>query len=132
MEQVTTARRIRRERRLKAFKASHARDGNLLTIKLGGSIALRNCANLWVELHRMPPKPGDSVRIDLSDVQRVDGTASALLVSFRSDLEQAGVNCKFEGAQDSPAELLRLYEREASVSHPQKRKAQGILDQIGA
>jgi phospholipid/cholesterol/gamma-HCH transport system permease protein len=132
MDQVTTARRIKRERRLKAFEASQSKEGNKLTITLGGSIALRNSANLWVELHRTPVKSGDEVAIDLTRVNSVDGTAGALLVTFRNELEQRGVHCEFVGAQGSPLELIRLYERGATVTKRQKRRAQGILDQLGS
>lgn len=131
MEQVTTARRIKRERRLRAFEANQSKEGNKLKITLGGSIALRNSANLWVELHRTPVKPGDEVLIDLSRVNSVDGTAGALLVSFRNELEQAGVHCEFVGAQGSPLELIRLYERGATVTKRKNRRAQGLLDQLG-
>jgi phospholipid/cholesterol/gamma-HCH transport system permease protein len=132
MEQVTTARRIKRERRLRAFQASQAKDGSTLTITLGGSIALRNCANLWVELHRTPMKQGESVKVDLTRVDTVDGTVGALLVSYRRELENAGVHCDFVGAHDSPAELIKLYERGAVVTKRQKRRAQGLLDQLGS
>jgi phospholipid/cholesterol/gamma-HCH transport system permease protein len=131
MEQVTTARRIKRERRLRAFEASQSKEGNKLTITLGGSIALRNSANLWVELHRTPVQSGDEAVIDLTRVTSVDGTAGALLVSFRNELEQAGVHCEFVGAQGSPQELIRLYERGATVTKRTKRRAQGLLDQLG-
>jgi phospholipid/cholesterol/gamma-HCH transport system permease protein len=132
MEQVTTARRIRRERRLRAFEAKQAREGDTLTITLGGSIALRNGTNLWLELHRSPVKPGDQVKVDLTRVSSVDGTAGALLVSYRNELTERGIQCDFVGAHDSPAELIRLYERGAKVTKRPKRRAQGLLDQIGA
>jgi phospholipid/cholesterol/gamma-HCH transport system permease protein len=131
MDQLTTARRIKRERRLKAFHASQSKEGNTLRITLGGSIALRNSANLWDELHRQPIKPRDEVKIDLSRVESLDGTASALLVSYRNEVESAGAECEFEGAHDSPLEILRLYERDAVVSKRPKRRARGLLDQLG-
>jgi phospholipid/cholesterol/gamma-HCH transport system permease protein len=131
MEQLTTARRIRRERRLRAFQASQSKEGNRLTITLGGSIALRNCANLWIELHRAPIKPGDQIKVDLSRVEALDGTASALIVNYRNEAEAAGAHCTLEGAHDSPLELLRLYERDSVATKRPRRRAKGLLDQLG-
>jgi phospholipid/cholesterol/gamma-HCH transport system permease protein len=131
MEQLTTARRIKRERRLRAFQASQSKEGNTLTITLGGSIALRNCTNLWIELHRTPIKSGDVIKVDLSRVDSLDGTASALLVSYRNEAEIAGAHCEFEGVHGSPQELLRLYERDAVPSKRTRRRARGLLDQLG-
>jgi phospholipid/cholesterol/gamma-HCH transport system permease protein len=132
MEQVTTARRFRRERRLKAFQASSSKEGKTLSITLGGSIALRNCANLWVELHRIPAKGCELVNVDLARVDSVDGTVGALLVSYRNEVQAAGVKCEFVGAHDSPEEVIKLYERVAVPTKRQPRRAQGLLDQLGS
>lgn len=132
MEQVTIARRLKRERRLTAFQVSHAREPDGFLITLAGAITLRCGTNLWIELNKAPAKRGDTIRVDLSRVTTIDGTAAALLVSFRARCEQAGIKCELLGADGAPKELLRLYERDVKVARPVRRRPQGILDQLGA
>jgi phospholipid/cholesterol/gamma-HCH transport system permease protein len=132
MEQVTTARRLRRERKPTAFQASHSREGNLITIVLAGTITLRNGTNLWIELHRPKPKPGDRVQVDMCRVTAVDGTAVALIVSYRRELEQAGLPCELVCAEGSAKELVALYERDATATRRPRRRPQGLFDQVGA
>jgi phospholipid/cholesterol/gamma-HCH transport system permease protein len=129
---VTTARRLKRERQLKAFQASNQREADGYTITLGGTITLRNGTNLWLELNKVQPKPGERVRIDLSRVGMMDGTAVALLVSYRAACEEAGARCELIGAEGAPKELLKLYERDAKAPRPVRRRPQGLLDQVGA
>ncbi|HKP63298.1 MAG TPA: MlaE family lipid ABC transporter permease subunit [Polyangiales bacterium] len=129
---VTTARRLKRERQLKAFSATHQRDGDGYTISLGGTITLRNGTNLWLELNRPQPKSGETLRVDLTRVGMVDGTATALLVSFRARCEEAGIHCELIGAEGAPKELLKLYERDAKLTRRVRRRPQGLLDQLGA
>jgi phospholipid/cholesterol/gamma-HCH transport system permease protein len=129
---VTTARRLKRERQLKAFQASYTRDADGYTITLGGTITLRCGTNLWLELNKPQPKPGDVVRVDLSRVGMMDGTAVALLVSYRARCEEAGVHCELIGAEGPPKELLKLYERDAKAPRRVRRRPQGLLDQLGA
>ena len=132
MEQVTTARRMRRERKLTAFQASHTREGDLITIVLAGTITLRNGTNLWIELHRPKLKTGDRLRIDLCRVTAVDGTAVALIVSYRREVEAAGFQCELVCAAGSAKELVALYERDATATRPPRRRPQGLFDQVGA
>lgn len=131
MEKIAPARRLKRERRLRAFKASQAKDGNTHVITLGGSISLRNGSNLWLELHRTKPKPGENVKVDLTGVDTIDGTISALLVSFKNQCQAANIPCELVGAHDSPQELLRLYERGATMKKRRARRARGMFDQLG-
>lgn len=132
MEQVTTARRIRRERRLKAFQVHVSKEGDTLTIALAGTITLRNCTNLWIELHRNKVKPGDHVRVDLCRVAAVDGAAVAILVSFRTEVENSGARYETVCGEGSAKELLRLYERDAKASRRSRRRPQGLFDQVGS
>jgi phospholipid/cholesterol/gamma-HCH transport system permease protein len=131
MDQVTTARRLRAERKLKAFQVTQARDGKVLTISLSGTITLRNCAILWSSLHRNKIQRGDKVVLDLCRVGTIDGAAVALIVSYRREVEQAGAETETVCAEGSAQALIKLYEREAKASRRVRRRPQSVFDQVG-
>jgi phospholipid/cholesterol/gamma-HCH transport system permease protein len=67
----------------------------------------------------------------VSDVQSADGSAVALLTTFRAELSERGVRCEFVGLDGTLREVVRLYEGNAKLRRHRKRKARGVLDQLG-
>lgn len=126
------SRRLKRERQASFRLVQRRGDAGAITLEISGRLALRNAPAFWKKLTACRPKHKEPVRIDLSGLEHVDGTGVSLLVSFLGQLQDAGSQAEFIGAEGSTKELLKLYERDASFSKRQRRKPQGLLDQIGS
>jgi phospholipid/cholesterol/gamma-HCH transport system permease protein len=126
------SRRLKRERQASFQLTQRPGEAGVITLQLSGRLTLRNAPTFWKKLTACRPKQKATVRIDLSELKHVDGTGVSLLVSFRRQLEDAGSDADFVGAEGSTKELLKLYERDAKVVRRRRRKPQGLLDQIGA
>lgn len=100
-------------------------------LKLHGVLELKSGRALWNTLERNKPRDARRLRVDLSDVSAADGSAAAMLASYRAELRSDGVECELVGANDSVAEVLRLYESASKLGPRPRRRAQGQLDQLG-
>jgi phospholipid/cholesterol/gamma-HCH transport system permease protein len=98
---------------------------------LQGALDLKSGKALWQTLQKHRPARG-SVEVDLSEVTSADGSAAALLSSYRAELRSQGIECRFVGGNDSVCEVLRLYDSSNKLGPRRRRKARGQLDQIGA
>jgi phospholipid/cholesterol/gamma-HCH transport system permease protein len=131
MDQEARSKRLKREKQL-SFQLDHkALPERLYRTTITGRLTLRNAPALWTKLHLYKPKRGDTVEINLEGVQQVDGTAIALLVSYRAQLQERGVVCEFITNEGSARELLKLYDRDAKAVRRQRRRPKGLLDQLG-
>jgi phospholipid/cholesterol/gamma-HCH transport system permease protein len=108
-----------------------ARDPAAPTIRLAGDLRLRDAATLWSQLRSLSVKGAARVHIDLSGVHSADGSAVALLTTYRAELQDQQIQCEFEGASHALEEMIRLYQGGAKLRRPKRRKPQGLLDQIG-
>lgn len=130
MDHEARSKRLKREKNL-SFKIERRADPNRQYLTaISGRLTLRNAPALWTQLHTYKPKRGDEMKIDLTQVDHVDGTAIALLVSYRAQLQERGVVCEFE-AEGSAKELLKLYDRDAKPVRRRRRRPKGLLDQLG-
>src|SRR5262245_6981062 len=101
-------------------------------LALQGTLDLSQGKALWATLREHKPNGARKIDIDLSEVTAADGSAAALLTSYRAEQRSKGVECELVGAKDHVAEVLRLYESAQKLGPRPRRKAQGQLDQIGA
>ncbi|MEY4577057.1 MAG: hypothetical protein RL701_1760, partial [Pseudomonadota bacterium] len=105
---------------------------------LRGELTLNDGKRLWQQLRATLPSDTDlgpeprKVSVDLSAVTTADGSAAALLATFRAELIERGIPCEFIGANSALEELLKLYEGGGKPRPRKKRKPVGLLEQIGA
>jgi phospholipid/cholesterol/gamma-HCH transport system permease protein len=101
------------------------------SIRLHGELSLAGAAQLWAGLQAQQPPTGGALSLDLSDVSSADGSAVALLTTYRAELIERGVPCEFVGLNSTIEATVRLYEGNAKLRRHKRRKAPGLLDQIG-
>lgn len=102
-------------------------------LHLRGRLAFTDAATIWDELHIHVDAAarGNTLNLDMSEVQRVDGGVMALLAHIRAELQQRGVKSEFLGATASIQEVIHLYRGDIKVGRRKRRKARGTLDQLG-
>ncbi len=101
-------------------------------LRVGGRLALREGNGLWREMRLLTIATTGTMRVDLSEVESVDGASAALLVALRVDLRERGLDLEFADARPDVQRMLELYDCPEGVSclkEPPKR--QGLLDQVG-
>ncbi len=105
---------------------------NRLELHLRGQIAFADAAKLWKELRALLKTVSQkTIRIELSDVSALDGSAMALLVQCKQDLQEKGVHCEFHGAMGAVAKIQELYDSKIEPSPRPRHSSMGILAQIG-
>jgi phospholipid/cholesterol/gamma-HCH transport system permease protein len=102
-------------------------------LTFSGSLRLAQAGELWEVLRRhIAAAPPDSVlNFDLAQAEAVDGSAMALLVQARAELQRRGVGCELLGASPKVHELVRLYRGDVEVRPAKRRKARSTFEQIG-
>ncbi|HWO09336.1 MAG TPA: MlaE family lipid ABC transporter permease subunit [Polyangiaceae bacterium] len=82
-------------------------------IALGGTFSIDEAAALWqrvsaaLERRRRPAR----VRVDMSQVEAMDGTCLALLIHLRGEYTRRGVPCELAGGSAELQRLLELHGR---------------------
>ncbi len=101
-------------------------------LRLAGRLALSQGDELWRQVRRQTESTPESLRVDLSAVESMDGASAALLIALQVELRQRGVDLEFANAREDVQRMLTLYgcpeDLECLHSAPSK---QGQLDQIG-
>ena len=102
-------------------------------LRLHGNLALTDAAVIWRELrtHVDAAASGNTLNLEMNDVQRVDGGIMALLAHLRAELQQRGVKSEFLGAAAPVQEIIHLYRGDVKVGRRKRLKPQGALDQLG-
>jgi phospholipid/cholesterol/gamma-HCH transport system permease protein len=102
-------------------------------LRLSGQLTFDGAAALWSELREQADRAqrGDTLDLDMSNVESVDGGALALLTFVRAELHHRGVSSEFVGASPQIQELIHLYHGDVAVGRRKRRKPKGTLDQIG-
>jgi phospholipid/cholesterol/gamma-HCH transport system permease protein len=101
------------------------------TVRLGGDLSIHDAADIWRHLHRQTVAARGNIVIDVSNVRAADGSVVALLVELRAELAARGVTSEIAGANERVETIVNLYSGHAKVAEHQKRKAEGIVAQIG-
>jgi len=97
-----------------------------------GRLTFRQIFATWPEVRRLIGGDRRRVSFDLSQVETLDGGATALLLALKHDLDAAGIPAELVGARGGVQHMLDLYGGHAPRSslHPPPTHI-GILDQIG-
>ena len=102
-------------------------------LHLRGRLVLDGAAELWTDLRKATAdlRRGQSVRLDVSEVEAADGGTVALLVHIRRALASRGVRSELSGADETTQALINLYQGTTRAKHPQRRHPEGVLEPIG-
>jgi len=101
-------------------------------LRFAGELRFRQCFESWQGVRELARQDARRVRFDLSQVEHLDGAATALLLELRSELAGAGAEAEIVGAAGSVRAMLELYG--AHPAQPSQKSPPlkiGILDQIG-
>ncbi len=103
-------------------------------LHIEGQLTFAEAGFLWADLLQNVGEvdKGQRIDFDMSKVERVDGGSMALLVQLRADLHRRGASAEFVGADDQVQEIIHLYRGDVLVGARKKRRAQGMIEQIGA
>ena len=108
------------------------REGGLVTLRFEGELRFRQCFPAWGGVVGLAHPPGARTELDLSQVEHLDGAATALLLDLHHELAARGGDVAIVGATGSVEALLALYgEHRRQPSHKLAPVRIGILDQIG-
>jgi phospholipid/cholesterol/gamma-HCH transport system permease protein len=100
---------------------------------LSGRLTLAEAAATWKDLRSRAQAiaAGQSVALDMSAVESIDGGTMALLVAWRAELAARGVHAELTGAGETVQALIHLYDGDLAASTPERPVAEGTLAQIG-
>jgi len=102
-------------------------------LELVGSLAFADASLLWAQTSALLAKveSGQRFDFDMSKVDKVDGGSMALLVALRAELQRRGVRSEFIGAGQQVQRIIHLYSGDVKVGPLPRRRARGLLDQLG-
>lgn len=108
-------------------------DDGTAELRICGRLDLLDGGPLWTKLdeYALSASKNETLNFEMSGVERLDGSAMAMLAHLRARLHQRGVKAEFVGASPLVQEIITLYRGDVSVRRRKRRKARGSLDQIG-
>jgi phospholipid/cholesterol/gamma-HCH transport system permease protein len=108
-------------------------DDDTAELRIFGQLDLLDGGRLWAQLdeYALSANKSETFNFEMSGVQRLDGSAMAMLAHLRARLQQRGVKAEFVGASPLVQEIISLYRGDVRVGRRKRRRAQGSLDQIG-
>jgi phospholipid/cholesterol/gamma-HCH transport system permease protein len=101
-------------------------------LRFVGELRFRNCFGAWDEVRRLLAPTPRHLDFDVSELEGLDGGATALLLELRAEAAAAGSEAEIVGATGRVQSMLELY-----GAHPKRPSLQappakvGILEQIG-
>ncbi|WP_437751772.1 ABC transporter permease [Sorangium sp. So ce1389] len=101
-------------------------------IPLQGELRMRDADALWSQLSAAVADVRDgTVTFDLARVSVMDGGILSILLHLRAVLAERGARLELSGANERLAALIELYGGNERVARPAKKKAEGVVHQIG-
>jgi phospholipid/cholesterol/gamma-HCH transport system permease protein len=102
-------------------------------LRLRGTLRFAEAAPLWTELRRLErdAAKGQTLDFEMSQVQRIDGGAMALLACLRAELHRRGVKSEFVAADERVQRLISMYGGDLPVAKLKRPRPVGTLDQLG-
>ncbi|WP_437826283.1 ABC transporter permease [Sorangium sp. So ce1153] len=101
-------------------------------IPLQGELRMRDADALWSQLSAAVADVRDgTVTFDLARVSVMDGGVLSILLHLRAVLAERGARLELTGANERLAALIELYGGNERVARPAKKKAEGVVHQIG-
>ena len=103
-------------------------------LELTGKLTFAEAARLWTDVSTFlkSVNPGERLDFDVSKLEEVDGGSMALLVAGRADLHRRGAKSEFIGGGEQVQKIIQLYRGDVRVGARKKRRARGLLDQLGS
>jgi phospholipid/cholesterol/gamma-HCH transport system permease protein len=103
-------------------------------LRVKGQLKFADSTAIWNQLRRVEKgsRRGQTLNFEMSEVEQVDGGAMALLACIRADLHRIGVKSEFVAADERIKEIIHLYGGDRPVARLTRRRARGVLDQLGA
>lgn len=107
--------------------------GGAHRLSLQGVFAFAGARDVWSTLrgHSAEFQKGDTVTLDVSQAEAIDGGTMALLVHLRGELAARGVQAEFSGSAEGTQALIHLYRGDIDATPRKKRVAESALAQIG-
>jgi phospholipid/cholesterol/gamma-HCH transport system permease protein len=121
----------------RAFAIAHvvgpAADRGTADLRIEGRLTFADATQLWAELgtFERAAAAGQTLNLDMSRVERLDGGAMALLARLRTSLQQRGVHSEFVGAPAQVQAIIHLYGGDVTLGKLRRRRPRGTLDQLG-
>jgi len=102
-------------------------------LRIRGSLLFPEVTPLWTELRKLETlaQRGETLDFEMSEVERIDGGAMALLACLRAELHRRGVNSEFVAAREPIQQIIHLYGGDNPVARIKRRRPLGTLDQLG-
>ncbi|WP_437670370.1 ABC transporter permease [Sorangium sp. So ce131] len=101
-------------------------------IPLRGELRMRDADALWRELSAAVADIHDgAVTFDLTHVSVMDGGVLSMLLHLRAVLAERGARLELTGANERLAALIELYGGNERVARRARRKAEGLVTQVG-
>lgn len=97
-----------------------------------GHLTVKTITNVHQELSRIEPTP--ALKLDLSQVSRLDTAGAWCLTSFKRRLEDAGHQLQIVGAAGEAESLLSVVARswpEVEIARPESRSLSDMLEAVG-
>ena len=115
--------------RIELVRAAH----DQCELKLSGELTFAEAPELWGQLSRdiTRAKRRSSLDFDMAEVTHLESGAAALLAHARADLHRRGVRSEFVRATEPIQEIIHLHHGDAAVKRRHRRRAPGVLDQLG-
>ena len=117
-----------------AFTIEHVQTGEGEgQLRIRGKLRFAEATPLWTELRRLETSAarGQTLDFEMSEVERIDGGAMALLACLRAELHRRGVKSEFRAADATVQEIIHLYGGDNEVKRLRRRRPLGTLDQLG-
>ena len=102
-------------------------------LRIRGNLRFAEATPLWSELRRLETTAarGETLNFEMSEVERIDGGAMALLACLRAELHRRGVKSEFVAAGERVQKIIHLYGGDNAVKRLKRRRSLGTLDQLG-
>ena len=123
------------ERQAPRFRVERADDETGWTgLRFSGDLRFSEAGALWGEVERLLAEqpPSEVLNLDVSQVERIEGGAMALLVDLRARHHARGIRSEIVGARGAVEQILELYGGDAAPATRPRPRAPGLLEQIGA
>lgn len=113
------------------LESSSEEDG-ALRLSLVGSATMPHAGALWRELLEHADAGDRPVRIDLDEVDRLDGAGAATLLELQCRLVARGIDCRITGGREGVRRVLAIYDESSGAPCLKPAPARRpILDQVG-
>jgi phospholipid/cholesterol/gamma-HCH transport system permease protein len=107
-------------------------DSEHTEFRFSGRLSFRDLYESWSQVRDLLAAHPQSVRFDLSQLEALDGGATALLLELKSEVVDKGAAADIVGAHGRVQAMLDLYGHHPKRPHLQEPpKKIGILDEIG-